>query len=90
MVMVMSTERKIRNHRLFALLTAVFCFQLGGFVALWHSGRVDLMLRQGDRPAAEREARAALRWCLVNLFVFFGLILLSTVTAVGLVLARMS
>lgn len=79
--MIYYSVMKVSNHRLGAILTSIFCFQVVGLIALVYAGKVDALLAKGDVEGARVASRAACRLVVINICVC------ATIVAVGLTAA---
>ena len=74
--LVPATEQ-VPNHLVGAILTAIFCCQIGGIVAIIYAAQVNTKLARGDVDGARAASKTASTWITVNiitgllLFVFY-------------------
>ena len=66
-----STEQ-VPNHMVGAILTAIFCCQIGGIVAIVYAAQVNSKLASGDIEGARAASKTAGTWITVN--VILGLV----------------
>lgn len=62
----------VPNHMVGAILTTVFCCQIGGIIAIVYASQVNTKLAQGDIAGAQAASRTANGWIIAN--VIFGLL----------------
>ena len=70
-----ATEQ-VPNHMVGAVLTALFCCQIGGIVAIVYAAQVNSKLARGDVEGARAASKTANTWITVNIItgVLIGII----------------
>lgn len=58
---------QIPNHLVGAILTAIFCCQIGGIIAIIYAVRVNSKLAQGDIKGAQHASDVANGWIIANI-----------------------
>ena len=73
---VASATEQVPNHMVGAILTALFCCQIGGIVAIVYAAQVNSKLARGDIEGARAASKTANTWITVNIItgVLFGVI----------------
>lgn len=73
---VASATEQVPNHMVGAILTALFCCQIGGIVAIIYAAQVNSKLASGDVEGARAASKTANTWIMVNIItgVLFGVI----------------
>jgi hypothetical protein len=66
------TPQKIENHMVKSIIATACCCPPLGIVGIIYAARVDALLRQGDRAAAEEASKKAGIWS--NLTICIGLV----------------
>lgn len=61
-----ATEQ-VPNHMVGAVLTALFCCQIGGIVAIVYAAQVNSKLASGDVEGARAASKTANTWITVNI-----------------------
>ena len=74
---------QIPNHMVGAILTAIFCCQIGGIVAIIYAAQVNCKLACGDLAGAKDASNAASTWIMVN--VVTGLLIGAFYFLIGVV-----
>ena len=74
---------EIPNYLIWAILTALFCCQIGGIVAIVYSCQVNTKVARGDIEGARRASKNAKTWVIVNACV--GVAILVAYLAIGIV-----
>jgi uncharacterized membrane protein YvbJ len=73
---VASATEQVPNHMVGAILTALFCCQIGGIVAIVYAAQVNTKLARGDIEGARAASKTANTWIMVSIItgVLFGVI----------------
>ena len=73
---VASATEQVPNHMVGAILTALFCCQIGGIVAIVYAAQVNSKLARGDIEGARAASKTANTWIMVSIItgVLFGVI----------------
>ena len=73
---VASATEQVPNHMVGAILTALFCCQIGGIVAIVCAAQVNTKLARGDIEGARAASKTANTWITVNIItgVLIGVI----------------
>ena len=73
---VASATEQVPNHMVGAILTALFCCQIGGIVAIVYAAQVNSKLARGDIEGARAASKTANTWITVNIItgVLIGVI----------------
>ena len=73
---VASATEQVPNHMVGAILTALFCCQIGGIVAIVYAAQVNTKLARGDIEGARAASKTANTWITVNIItgVLIGVI----------------
>ena len=73
---VASVTEQVPNHMVGAILTALFCCQIGGIVAIVYAAQVNSKLARGDIEGARAASKTANTWITVNIItgVLIGVI----------------
>lgn len=58
---------QVPNHMVGAILTALFCCQIGGIVAIIYAAQVNSKLARGDVEGARAASKTANTWITVNI-----------------------
>ena len=66
---VAPTTEQVPNHMVGAILTALFCCQIGGIVAIVYAAQVNSKLARGDIEGARAASKTAGTWIIVNLII---------------------
>lgn len=61
-----ATGVQVPNHLVGAILTTIFCCQIGGIVAIVYAAQVNSKLAAGDVPGAQAASKNAKTWITVN------------------------
>lgn len=69
---VAPATEQVPNHMVGAILTALFCCQIGGIVAIVYAAQVNSKLARGDVEGARAASKTAGTWIAVN--IIMGLI----------------
>ena len=56
----------VPNHLMGAILSAVFCCQIGGVIAIVYACKVNTKLAQGDVAGAQDASNTARTWIVLN------------------------
>lgn len=64
---VAPAAEQVPNHMVGAILTAIFCCQIGGIVAIVYAAQVNSKLARGDVEGARAASKTAGTWIAVNL-----------------------
>lgn len=67
-----SVAGSVDNHMIGAILTTLFCCQIGGVIAIVYASQVNTRLAMGDVEGAEAASRTASNW--INASIIIGLI----------------
>lgn len=67
-----ATEQ-VPNHMVGAILTTLFCCQVGGIIAIIYAAQVNSKLARGDVAGAQAASKTASTWITVNIIT--GLII---------------
>ena len=59
----------VPTHMVMAVLTALFCCQIGGIIAIIYAAQVSTKLAQGDIAGARSASRTAHGWIVANLCI---------------------
>lgn len=62
-----TSNAAVPNHMVGAILTAIFCCQIGGIIAIVYAAKVNTKLAQGDIEGALAASKTAYTWIVVNL-----------------------
>ena len=60
---------QIPNHLVGAILTTVFCCQIGGIIAIVYAAQVNSKLAQGDIAGAQAASNTAKNWIVANIII---------------------
>lgn len=73
---VASATEQVPNHMVGAILTALFCCQIGGIVAIVYAAQVNTKLARGDIEGARAASKTANTWIMVSIItgVLIGVI----------------
>ena len=73
---VASATEQVPNHMVGAILTALFCCQIGGIVAIVYAAQVNTKLARGDIEGARAASKTANTWIMVSIItgVLLGVI----------------
>ena len=73
---VAPATEQVPNHMVGAILTAIFCCQIGGIVAIVYAAQVNSKLARGDVEGARAASKTANTWITVNIItgVLIGII----------------
>lgn len=73
---IASATEQVPNHMVGAILTALFCCQIGGIVAIVYAAQVNSKLARGDIEGARAASKTANTWITVNIItgVLIGVI----------------
>ena len=73
---VASATEQVPNHMVGAILTALFCCQIGGIVAIVYAAQVNSKLACGDIEGARAASKTANTWIMVSIItgVLLGVI----------------
>ena len=73
---VAPATEQVPNHMVGAVLTALFCCQIGGIVAIVYAAQVNSKLARGDVEGARAASKTANTWITVNIItgVLIGII----------------
>ena len=73
---VAPATEQVPNHMVGAILTALFCCQIGGIVAIVYAAQVNSKLARGDVEGARAASKSANTWITVNIItgVLIGVI----------------
>ena len=73
---IASATEQVPNHMVGAILTALFCCQIGGIVAIVYAAQVNSKLARGDIEGARTASKTANTWITVNIItgVLIGVI----------------
>ena len=66
---VASVAEQVPNHMVGAILTAIFCCQIGGIVAIVYAAQVNSKLASGDIEGARAASKTASTWIAVNIII---------------------
>ena len=78
-----ATEQ-VPNHMVGAALTALFCCQIGGIVAIVYAAQVNSKLARGDVEGARAASKTASMWITVNLITgLIGGLLCAILAVIG-------
>ena len=80
---VIPTNVDVPNHLVGAILTAIFCCQIGGIIAIVYATKVNTKLAQGDVAGAQEASRTANTWIIVNIITGFVIGLLYFIIAIA-------
>lgn len=58
---------QVPNHLVGAILTAIFCCQIGGIIAIVYAAQVNSKLAAGDVAGAQAASKTAQTWITVNI-----------------------
>lgn len=64
---VAPATESVPNHMVGAILTAIFCCQIGGIVAIVYAAQVNSKLDRGDIEGAQAASKTARTWIIVNI-----------------------
>lgn len=64
---VASATEQVPNHLVGAILTTIFCCQIGGIVAIVYAAQVNTKLARGDVEGARAASKTANTWIIVNI-----------------------
>ena len=64
---VVSATEQVPNHLVGAILTTIFCCQIGGIVAIIYAAQVNTKLARGDVEGAQAASKTANTWIIVNI-----------------------
>lgn len=64
---VAPATEQVPNHMVGAILTALFCCQIGGIVAIVYAAQVNTKLARGDVEGARAASKTAKTWIIVNI-----------------------
>ena len=59
----------VPSHMVGAILTTIFCCQIGGIVAIVYAAKVNTKLAQGDIEGAQAASKTANNWIIANICV---------------------
>ncbi len=59
----------VPNHMVGAILTTIFCCQIGGIVAIIYAAQVSTKLASGDVEGARAASKTANTWIAVNICI---------------------
>lgn len=77
-----ATEQ-VSNHMVGAILTTIFCCQIGGIIAIIYAAQVNSKLARGDIGGAQSDSKTAYTWIIVN--VITGLLVTLFFAFIGIV-----
>ena len=60
---------QVPNHMVGAILTTIFCCQIGGIVAIIYAAQVNTKLARGDVEGARAASKTASTWITVNVVI---------------------
>lgn len=66
---VAANSIEVPNHMVGAILTTVFCCQIGGIVAIIYASQVNTKLAQGDIAGAQAASSTANGWIIANIIL---------------------
>ena len=66
---VTPAAEQIPNHMVGAIITALFCCQIGGIVAIVYAAQVNTKLARGDVEGARAASKTASSWVTVNIVI---------------------
>ena len=80
---VSPATEQVPNHMVGAVLTTLFCCQIGGIVAIIYAAQVNTKLARGDVEGARAASRTANRWIIANIVLGLlgGLIYIAAIVA---------
>ena len=64
---VAPATEQVPNHLVGAILTAIFCCQIGGIIAIVYAAQVNTKLARGDVEGARAASKTANTWIIVNI-----------------------
>ena len=79
---VASATEQVPNHLVGAILTTIFCCQIGGIVAIIYAAQVNTKLARGDVEGAQAASKTANTWIIVNIITG---VLIGILYAIGFV-----
>ena len=79
---VASATEQVPNHLVGAILTTIFCCQIGGIVAIIYAAQVNTKLARGDVEGARAASKTANTWIIVNIITG---VLIGILYAIGFV-----
>lgn len=59
----------VPNHMVGAVLTTLFCCQIGGIIAIIYASQVNSKLAMGDIPGAQESSKTAKNWIIANVCI---------------------
>lgn len=73
---IASATEQVPNHLVGAILTTIFCCQIGGIIAIIYAAQVNTKLACGDVDGARAASKTANTWIMVNIItgVLIGII----------------
>ena len=81
---VAPATEQVPNHMVGAILTALFCCQIGGIVAIVYAAQVNSKLARGDIEGARAASKTANTWITVNIIVgLIGVLIYAILGVVG-------
>ena len=66
---VVPATDNVPNHMVGAILTTIFCCQIGGIVAIIYAAQVSTKLASGDVEGARAASKTANTWIAVNICI---------------------
>lgn len=60
---------QIPNHMMGAILSAIFCCQIGGIIAIVYACKVNTKIAQGDVAGAQAASKVANNWIIANVVI---------------------
>ena len=81
-----AVTKDVPNHMVGAVLTAIFCCQIGGIIAIIYASKVNTKLAQGDVEGAIASSKTASNWIIANIIIglLFGILHILFFVACGL------
>ena len=87
---VAPAAEQVPNHMVGAILTAIFCCQIGGIVAIVYAAQVNSKLASGDIEGARAASKTVGTWITVNVILgLVGGILYAILAMVGALAGEM-